>query len=155
MQPENLIIDFEIASFVSFKKYFQKTKINTCLFHFTQLSWRKIQSLGFSKLYKSISRFNFTFRLILSLAFVPHIEIFNKSKLLNSYFERENCGNEIFVFFDWFKRKFIYEDTCVVNHKPEIWSVYERCYLKIPRTTNSLEGFHRHLNNNCPKTINH
>jgi hypothetical protein len=44
----------------------------------------------------------------------------------------------------WFQENFIYNG--VENHKPSFWSVYERTINLFPRTINSLEGYHAHLN---------
>jgi hypothetical protein len=73
----------------------------------------------------------------------------SKYDKLFAFFKRENCTCELLIFYDWFLKHFINEDSCFLNHKPSVWSVYERILNNIPRTTNSLEGFHRHLNNVC------
>jgi hypothetical protein len=35
------------------------------------------------------------------------------------------------------------------NHHPKFWTVYERILKNIARTTESLEGYQRHLNGVC------
>ena len=35
---------------------------------------------------------------------------------------------------------------------PTSWNVYERCMLKLPRTTNPVEGFHNMINVACGKS---
>lgn len=147
--PDYLILDFEAASFNSFKTIFPRTKIYTCLFHFSQIIWRKIQSLGYTSIYNSNSCFNFQVRLIMALAFVPSNDIQAMGDKLLNYFERENSCENTYVLFQWFKKKFINAETCSINHRPEVWSVYMRVKKNLPRTTNSMEGFHRHLNNVC------
>lgn len=147
--PDYLIIDFELATFISFSKIFPLTNINTCLFHFGQILWKRLQTMGYIHLYKKCSKFTFHFKMILSLVFVPHNDIFIMFKKLSEFFEREETAEEIIYFFNWFGKHFIDFDSCLNNHRPVIWSVYDRIIKRIPRTTNSLEGFHRHLNNSC------
>jgi hypothetical protein len=73
------------------------------------------------------------------------IDLCNKLRI---YFIRESASNSIFALFDWFYN-FILSVGILPNHRPCFWSVYNRTKFKMPRTTNSLEGFHRHLNNVC------
>ncbi|KAF7685675.1 hypothetical protein CDIK_3576 [Cucumispora dikerogammari] len=118
--PDTLITDFEIAPYISFNQTFPNTTIFTCLFHFSQIIWRKIQSLGFSKLFKSNTLFNFHVRLIMALAFVPEKEISLLSSKLFPFFERENGCKEIFLLYEWFHTKFIDTNRTTINHNPEV-----------------------------------
>ncbi|KAF7689907.1 hypothetical protein CDIK_2767 [Cucumispora dikerogammari] len=69
--PDTLIIDFEDAPYIFFNQTFSNTSSFPCVFLFSQIIWRKIRSLGFFKLFKSNTLFNFHARLIMALAFVP------------------------------------------------------------------------------------
>jgi hypothetical protein len=83
--------------------------------------------------------------LISALALFPPNKVSDLSILLLAYFKRENATKNTFVLFNQFIDKF-----CSVkaenNHNYEFLSVYYRTLNELPRTTNSLEGYHRHLN---------
>jgi hypothetical protein len=148
--PKFLILDFEQSSFVAFKKNYPSTEIYGCLFHFTQIVWRKIQNLNMATLYNESYEFKLHTRMFMALAFAPSEQILSLAELLNEYYKRSNAKQEIFDLFMWFKKNFLY--NALPNHQPEFWSVFERIKHNIPRTTNSLEGYHRHLNNVCDVT---
>jgi hypothetical protein len=44
-------MDFEQAPIVAYHEIFEETKLNGCIFHLSQLIWRKVQSCGFVGLY--------------------------------------------------------------------------------------------------------
>jgi hypothetical protein len=65
-----VIIDFEVALKTSIKKTFDCVKIYGCNFHFAQNVWRRIQSLGLSQHYKTVTCVNSIFRMFLNLSFI-------------------------------------------------------------------------------------
>ncbi|MGL6120690.1 MAG: hypothetical protein ACRC0V_09320, partial [Fusobacteriaceae bacterium] len=143
--PNYIVLDFEPALFNSLQNTFQTAKLSCCLFHLSQIVWRKLATLGFSCDYKSNNDFAWNVKLILALSFAPGDDIPNLSKKLNSYFIRENMGSKIMLLYNWFDDNFCVRKP-LNNHDPEVWSVHYRTINGIPRTTNGLEGYHRHLN---------
>jgi hypothetical protein len=82
--------------------------------------------------------------MILSLAFVPTFQLIDYSERLRLYFIR-NCVNKmIFTIYDWFIERYLSGHSG--NRNEKFWNVYERTINFIPRTSNSIEGFHRFLN---------
>jgi hypothetical protein len=59
--PDRIILDYETAIFTAASNTFKSTIISGCLFHFSQIVWRKIQNLGYTKLYKDGTTFYFQF----------------------------------------------------------------------------------------------
>lgn len=56
--PSTILIDFEIAAHQAIRAVFQlNTEIRGCFYHLTQSTWRKIQQLGLTVLYKEDSDF--------------------------------------------------------------------------------------------------
>lgn len=143
--PENIIIDFEQALFLGIKLAFPTSAINGCLFHLGQIIWRKLQSFCFTEKYKCCYSFCYCIKLINALAFVPEYDILKFAKLLYAYFKRENMDEDLITVLNWFIEKFCVSSNNE-NHNPKFWSVYKRTKDGLPRTTNSLEGYHRHLN---------
>lgn len=149
LQPELIIMDFEHGIFTSCKSIFPQSILNGCLFHLSQIVWRKLQGFKYTCMYKENSEFRFNINLIMALSFVPYQYIETQAKFLMEYFVRENVFKEAIEVLNWFTINFIDKETCLPNHHPEFWSVYKRTLNKQPRTTNSLEGYHRHLNSVC------
>jgi hypothetical protein len=53
------------------------------------------------------------------------------------------------ILFDCFKKKFIFGENILQNHRPEFLYVFKRIQNGEPRTTNSFDGYYGHLNNVC------
>lgn len=142
-KPKNIILDFEAAPKNAFKIFYTEATYYGCLFHFSQNIWRKIQDLGLSKIYKDTSSFRENIRYILSLAFVAPADV-------STYYDHivckiGNAANENVYsdFLAYFRKNYI-----MLNYADLLfWNVYQRVIENIPRTTNSLEGYHRALNN--------
>ena len=151
--PHNIIMDFEQASFNMHSNVFPSSTIHGCLFHFSQIIWRYIQRNRLTINYKKEINFKFHVKMILALAFVPVFEVEHLSNNLKAYFIRENVSSNVVVLHEWIRSNYIYSlDTSIKSKK--FWNVYERTLNLIPITSNSIEGFHRHLNN-INDTINH
>ena len=67
--PEFIVIDFEVAAYIAFKKA-TKSTIYFCLFHFGQTMFRKLQKLGFVGLFIKNIQFRLFIKCVTSLAFV-------------------------------------------------------------------------------------
>ena len=146
-QPLNIVFDFEPGFYSSLHAVFPSSNLNGCLFHLSQIFWRKIQSSELSVVYNETKNVRFFVKLILALAFIPVYELEVYVSRLKDYYLRESAPEFIFPLLEWFYCNFI--SNASKNHRPIFWSVYDRVMNKKPRTTNSLEGYHRHLNNIC------
>ncbi|KAG0421302.1 hypothetical protein DMUE_6301, partial [Dictyocoela muelleri] len=68
--PSEIIIDFEQASYLAFKKNFKTAKINGCFFHFCQNIYRFVNIRKLSCLYKSKTDFGGDIKMIMAFAFL-------------------------------------------------------------------------------------
>lgn len=82
--------------------------------------------------------------MILALSFVETQDVLLYASKLRSYFESEE-SYDVLRLFDWFEKEYL-KDSTEGNKQISFWNVKFRTENKIPRTTNSLEGFYRHLN---------
>lgn len=140
---KSIILDFELASYNALCKYFVNSKLYGCNFHLGQIVWRRVQALKFSSDVMSIHSIKLQVKMILALSFVTPEKVGGYSKKLEAYIIEE--GNEnVLDLFKWFKNEFITNSRR--NKKIEFWNIKTRTEENIPRTTNSLEGYHRHLN---------
>ncbi|KAG0442421.1 hypothetical protein DMUE_0280 [Dictyocoela muelleri] len=140
---KSIVIDFEIASYNALKRYFTNSNLYGCNFHLGQIVWRRIQSLKFSK--SVIDNFNIKLqvKMMLALSFVPSSEVYIVAARLKTFIIQQKC-EDMLALFEWFQAEYLSTETG--NKTVSFWNVYERTRSNIPRTTNSLEGYHRHLN---------
>lgn len=82
--------------------------------------------------------------MILALSFVPIKDVFLLSARLKKFLISEESWN-VLSLFEWFQDEYLTENE--TNKSINFWNCYERTVNSIPRTTNSIEGMHRHLNN--------
>jgi hypothetical protein len=86
ISPKFFISDFEIGLINRIKTVFPNCVQKGCNFHLTQSIWKKIQSLGLSKLYKEGLSFFQLIRSLFSLAFLKEEDIENEFLVIN-----KNC----------------------------------------------------------------
>lgn len=144
-KSKSIIIDFEAASYNALKQVYADSQIFGCNFHLGQIVWRRVQEFHLTTMYKNSIRFKFNVKLILALSFVPVEKVQNEGDKLRKYFAEEHDNAEILKLYDWFKLNYI-NDRVNSNKSIEFWNVNCRTLAGIPRTTNSLEGLHRHFN---------
>lgn len=125
------------------KRYFTNSNLFGCNFHIGQIIWRRVQYLKFSKTVTDVPHVKLQVKMILALSFVPSADVLIVAARLKKFILQEK-SDELLSLFEWFQGEYLSNDTG--NKSVSFWNVYERTQLKIPRTTNSLEGYHRHLN---------
>jgi hypothetical protein len=111
--------------------------------------WRNLQKSEKVRDYKENARFNMDFKMIISLALVPDKFIKTEYENLLNYFLNTNADIYLIEFLFWFEKQCIdnlmYKG--IIGSKSYcLWSVYENCLLNKAKTSNSLEGWHRILN---------
>ena len=152
--------DFEGACIRAARAVFSDGLIvQGCFFHLCQANYRQVVSLGLRNKYMSSEEFALDCKKITALAFVPandicatfdelRATICNDAKPVAKYFERTYIGRQTTVMRG--PRLAIVRKT--PKFAPRIWSVYDRAVSDQPRTTNSLEGWHRRMGHIMGKT---
>lgn len=148
IKVENIIIDFELALKNAISNNFPSTNVFGCSFHYGQMIWRAIQSLGLNNAYRNDKTFKKTIKNIINLSFVPPNSVKKEyERLMN------NCSEEFKIlaknFILYFTKNFIGTESTEPRYKIMFWNCHGRILKNIPRTTNCLEAWHRTLNFNC------
>jgi hypothetical protein len=150
MQPQNIIVDYEIAPINIISTTFFETRVNGCFFHLTQTFWRRIQKDGYSKIYKENCKFNLDIKMIIALCFVPDYCVEKDFCILLEYFLNTNTDKYVVDFLFWFENNYICNNSYIkidkLGVKYFIWSFFSNVVSKKVKTSNSLEGWHRSLN---------
>ena len=104
--PNSIIIDFEKALLNACKAIFSYTNIFGCNFHFGQIIWRHVQSLGLTMQYKGKTIYREIIRKCLALPFYPEEEINSQFILISEMAEKTVDNDNIKLFLNYFKKKF-------------------------------------------------
>ena len=145
-KPVSIMTDFELAAINSFKTHFPWAEVSGCYFHLGQAIWRKLQHLELSERYKNDPAFALRIRKFLALSFVP-------PRLVHEYFglllaEEQVTGDGLLTdFVGYFQATYIgYQAPNGVEtdarYPYHTWNMYQRVKDRLPRTNNSLEGWH-------------
>lgn len=142
--PETILTDFEAATIKSVKGLFPRALHKGCLFHYGQCVWRKIQDLGLKKKYQEDESFHASVKKLIALAFVPLSDIYKAYDLIADEFD-----DDADKFLDYFEATWIGQrkKRGAGRKKPmfplELWNVYDRVCADLPRSNNSIEGWHQ------------
>lgn len=132
-----------------------------CLFHLGQNLWRHIQKSGFASRYGNDSDFALRLRHILALAYLPVDQIPDAFEQIKQHVLPEDAEPVT----EWFEMYYIKgRPHSHINglkvtvtwssplFPPHLWSIHEQVELRLPRTQNNVEAWHRRwnalLNNN-------
>ena len=148
--PSYIIIDFEKALLNSLQTTFSNSFVNGCAFHFGQLICRRIQALSLVNDYKNSDAIRKIIRKCLNLSFVPLGEIYSQYHYLKEEALANTNLKNLNEFFNYLEYTYIGRfdnDNFTFPVFPlEFWTCHDRIKQTIPRTTNSVEAWHRSIN---------
>jgi len=136
--PTEVFIDFEQAIHSAVAEVFPNAKIRGCL-HLGQSWWRKIQSLGLTKMYNTHTDESYFFKFFFGLPFLDSdnvIDCFTDGFLAIL----PTKDDRVVQFIDYVFENYISPDAMF---PPNIWTQFS---ASCNRTTNGCESFHSHLN---------
>jgi hypothetical protein len=136
LRPAFIITEFERAAIKAIRNTFPGTQNKGCLFHLSQIIFRKIQSLRLTNEYKENN--SLRVRQLAALAFLPSDQIPNAFQDIIV----SSLRNDIRELVKWFAINYVTGDRrfpSPPSFKPLIWSVFENNELGFPRTTNHCE----------------
>ena len=145
LNPRTGLIDFELAIKNSLEIVFPGVQVKGCYFHFTQNIWRKIQANGLQERYQQDVQFVEEVRMIAALAFVPENDVRRVFHGLSN-----NIDASLDVIMDYIEETYIGMVRRGQPRRPRypysMWGVYDRVQDELPRTNNSVEGWHNRFN---------
>jgi hypothetical protein len=138
--PRITYVDFECSIHRALRKVWPSTSIQGCRFHLGQAWFRKIQSLGLTKLYRSRSAEGSFLRSFFGLSFIKpeDMEDFFVEDFLA--FAPTPTHPKIREFSEYVFDTYI---SSMARFPPSMWSRYSK---DIGRTTNACESFSSRLN---------
>ena len=146
LQPDKIMIDFERAALNALTQNFPTAELQGCYFHFGQAIWRQIQALGFQLRYQCDEEFAVVMKQFRALLFVPEIDVIPcYEELIDSL--SNDLVDDLSDFIHYFEKTWIGLEHHGRRRRPlfsiEPWNVRDRVERVLPRTNNSVEGWHR------------
>ncbi|KAG0434673.1 hypothetical protein DMUE_5083 [Dictyocoela muelleri] len=110
-KPKNIIIDFESAAFVSFKRNFPDSNISGCFFYMSQIVWRHIQKESLTVRYKESGKFRACIKMLLAFSFIPKSVIPDMIILFEFFIAQFDFIDEINLIWNFFKSNYLRLDA--------------------------------------------
>ena len=140
LNPVSVMSDFEKASQNAIERAFPATRIIGCLFHLGQNLYRKVK-VNHDDEYKNDDNFRSHVKMLLALSFVPVVDVatvFDELALA--------CPPGMGDVIAYWEDNYIGRMRVNVRVNPRfpipIWNVHDRVADGLPRTNNSVEGWH-------------
>ncbi|XP_060872634.1 uncharacterized protein LOC132946603 [Metopolophium dirhodum] len=145
------MLDFELSTINEIKKVFPNTSLHGCFFHYSQALWRHIQDSGFAIKYREESNFALNIKKLNALSFVPpHLAINAYEAILETefYIENETLLSDFLGYFEstWIGKLCRNKKRRNPRFPIELWNCYNLVKYDIPKTNNSVEGWHNSFN---------
>ena len=146
LDPNTIMVDYEKAAINALSTTFPCTEIQGCYFHFGQAIWRHIQALGLQQRYKNEEEFSICMKQFRALAFLPIEDVI----LIYEEYVNSLCDELIDYLSDfllYFEKTWVGIEHHGRRRRPlypiALWNVRDRVERVLPRTNNSVEGWHR------------
>lgn len=147
LKPETIMVDMELAFVNAVRSRFRGIKIRYCSFHLSQAVYRKLGTYHLKTRYDQDEAFCMKVKCLLSLMYVPPIHVVQRfEELLATEFLEED--NNIDDFLLSFEKQYI--GSIIRGNRRrepryaiEDWNHYSAVFADLPRTNNSVEGWHR------------
>ena len=127
---EEVLMDFEKASWKAALLEFPDVRRRGCTFHWTQAVWKKVQSLGLQPAYQTDPPTHSYIRKLLALPMLP-------AEHISAVFQLEELV--VYIRDQWIKTRFF---------PPATWSAF----FQTTRTNNDCEGWHGAFNRRAAKS---
>ena len=154
LSPQDVMMDFEMASYNAFIASFGYASVTFCLFHLSQNIYRKVVDCNERQRYHREDEYALKIRCFTALAFLPIQDVVAGFEEL---VDDDDLPQELI---DYFAVNYIGSERgrgqnrrrMVPRFKIADWNVRDRALQDKPRTNNNLEGFHNALQSSVTQT---
>ena len=144
MQPQTVMMDFELAAMQSAEDVFTNATVHGCFYHLTQNVYRKVQAEGLQTAYCENPELATQVRMLMAIAFVPLTDVVSAFEAV-----QEAALPEITPIVDYFEDTYVgrmrRRTRAPPRYPPAQWNIHARLEIGLPRTNNNVEGWHRHM----------
>ena len=138
------MIDFKIATKNAITSVFPSSSIAGCFFHLGQSVWKKVNNVGLREKYVSEENVRTLIKMMTCTAFLPTNDVIRGFEAIRNLENYDECLD---VVFDYFEDNYLGRPmTNNRRRRPKFplswWNVFNRVQMDLPRTNNSVEGWH-------------
>ena len=145
--PADILLDFERSALNALGNVQPLLDKKGCFFHLSSNVWKHIRNLGMQARYNQEPEFALHLRMLCALAFLPPNDVINGFVALCQQI-RNTFNADADDLLEYF------EDTYIGRFRQnaprrnplfaiDLWNMYHRTDQELPRTNNSIEGWHR------------
>ena len=138
-------MDFETWMINAILSEFPSSANYGCIFHFCQCIYRKVCEYGLKLHYDTDIQFALNIRMLSVLAFLPPNKVVEGFDMLIDYNIIPHEAENVLDYFEdtWIGRPDRQGRLRAPKFHINIWSCYERVEKDLPKTNNSIAGWHR------------
>ena len=150
--PECILVDFEDAAINAFRNILSGAQISGCYFHLYSNLRERVQRASLQERYADDDELVLKIRMIAAPAFVPPQDVINAFEQLADIIRNEHQAGLDDVL-DYFEGSYIGTFQRNAPRRPplfpiELWNMFNRTDDELPRTNNSIEGWHHSFHSN-------
>ncbi|CAG0878566.1 unnamed protein product [Darwinula stevensoni] len=153
LAPQSIMLDFEAGAISTFRQRFSCATLKGCFYHLAQSIWRWVQEGELQTRYADDMEFALWCKCLPALAFVPEGDIIPAFEALT---DAPGFPRELDPILDYFESNYIGNVGRGGRRRqplfpPLLWSQYQRTVAGLPRTNNSVEGWHNAFSSSVNK----
>ena len=153
---DGFLVEFELAAINAIRNVLPGSHVSGCFYHLSSSLWKHIQRAGLQEQYVADPQFALHLRMIAAVAFVSPQDVENAYIQVSTLIRKRYPGHADEVL-DYF------EDTYIGRYRQnaprraplfavELWNMFNRTDDELPRTNNSIEGWHNSFQANVSCT---
>ena len=145
--PNYILVDFEKSAINAINNVNPNVETKGWFYHLSANIWKHVQSLGMQDRYNDEQEFALHLRMISAVAFLPPNDVINGFDDL--CVEIRNLYNgDVDDLLEYFEDTYIGRFRRNAPRRPpmfsiDLWNMFHRSDDELPRTNNSVEGWHR------------
>ena len=145
--PTDILIDFERGAINAIQAVFANANVKGCFFHLFSNVWKHVQNAGLQVRYVEEPELALQLRMLTALAFLPPQDVV-RGFVAVCIEIRTNFGNVAEELLACFENTYVGRFPLnAPRNNPifsiELWNMFHRTDAELPRTKNSVEGWHR------------
>ena len=143
--PTDVLVHFERSAINAFQN--QNIEVQGCFYHLSANIWKHTQHMGLSQRYNQEGKFALHIRMLQVLAFLPADDVIEGFEELVDTI-RVLCDGVADDLLQYFEDTYIGRYRRNAPRSPplfaiNLWNMFNRIDDELPRTNNSVEGWHR------------
>jgi len=144
---QDILFDFERAAINAVQHLDGNIDVKGCFYHLSKNIWKKIQENGYQQRYMEDQEFALHSKMICALSFLPPDDVEEGFEQLSDVI-REAYNDQMDNLLEYFEDTYIGRYRRNAPRRPAMfpvnfWNMFHRTYDELPRTNNSVEGWHR------------